>query len=436
MKNLYFEKLNTRACKQDDIPALIEVKKNQVSSSAGLHRHACAISIELKKLGLQNGDKIFCTMPSDTRFIELVFACFYTGVIPVLIDSGYKKEVISNCFKSILPNLWFTEANYETFDTISPSAFFSAINFSKNNDSYIPEKVALDDISMILYTSGTTGMPKAVPWTCRQLLSQVKALDQYYSDDNINNELTFFSHLAVVAILIGRTAILPDINSPQPLKLSMQSIWKQLHDYDVDYVFASPAFWYRFTNFCKQNQLSPPDINVISTAGAALNAIEIDRLQRLMPATKIVIPYASTEALMPVCNISAIDFIRLSNTGTRHLKGIPLGKSMTDIDVKIIQFDSKDQTINEVKRGTFGEIIVSGDRVSKEYYLNPDATKASKLHDENGITWHRTGDAGYIDADDNVWFASRVSHSASINGHRIYPDLYEQFINNNPICSR
>lgn len=431
MANPYFTKLKARACKKNDIPAFIEIKNTQVSSSNNLHQRACAISTKLKRLGFKNGDKIFCTMPCNTQFIELIFACFYTGVVPVLIDSGYKDEIIRNCFKSIRPKLWFTESNHSAFDTVSPSYFFSKVNFLESTSNYQPESVIPESISMILYTSGTTGMPKAVPWTCKQLLSQVHALQNLYKDDHINNELTFFSHLAIIAILIGRTAVLPNIDSPQPLKLSMQGIWKQLHDYNIDYVFASPAFWYKFTDFSKKSHLPLPNIKVISTAGAALNAVEVDKLQKIMPDTKIVIPYASTEALMPLCNIPACDFIRLSNSGTRHLKGIPLGKPQSDIGIKITRPDDETQTINELKRGEIGEIIVSGDRVSKEYYLNPKATKKSKLHDENGVIWHKSGDAGYIDNDNNVWFASRVSHSASIDNEQIYPDLYEQFINNN-----
>src|SRR5690606_19792728 len=61
-----------------------------------------------------------------------------------------------------------------------------------------------------------------------------------------------------------------------------------------------------------------------------------------------------------------------------------------------------------VSKGEVGELIVAGEHVCRNYFNNQEDFKKSKILDENGTVWHRTGDLGRLDEEGNLWLVGRV----------------------------
>jgi acyl-CoA synthetase (AMP-forming)/AMP-acid ligase II len=90
-----------------------------------------------------------------------------------------------------------------------------------------------------------------------------------------------------------------------------------------------------------------------------------------------------------------------------------VGRPIDDLNIQTIKItdDPIEKWSDElvVSDGEIGEITVSGDLVTKQYFKKPDADALTKINDENRI-WHRMGDLGWIDKKGRIWFCGRKSH--------------------------
>ena len=108
----------------------------------------------------------------------------------------------------------------------------------------------------------------------------------------------------------------------------------------------------------------------------------------------------------------------------RHAEEYPMsvGKPLKNVSIRVI-----DEFGNEAERGKVGQIAVSSPSLMLGYYANPDETARTI---RNG--WLMTGDAGYINDDDNLIVSGRIKNIIITNGMNIYPEEIEDVINTNP----
>lgn len=391
------------------------------------------VALRLRRMGVVRGDRVAVTMPAGEVFAHLVYGCFLIGAVPAFVDAGTSREVLARCVEELDPALWVSAAPVPGHTTHTPDGFDVRHDAPSEEEPPEPEPADPDDTVLLLYTSGTTGLPKGVPWTCSQLASYLRVQRQSYERFGVRSEFAFFPHLGIKAIAMGRRAVIPDLPETQPALLPIADAVRQMSTYGCDYVFASPVFWQRLTAYCTEAAVPAPPVRVGATAGAAVNQEMLAGLARVMPQARLYVPYASTEALMPITLIDAESLADLTERGTKQGRGVPLGRP---VDTRVAVIDPAATDLRHVTDadflppGAIGELVVSGPRVTTEYFRRPALTEYAKLrHLEDGTLWHRMGDVGYLDEDSVVWFLCRKKHVVDTAFGRLYPDQQEQVYN-------
>ena len=119
-------------------------------------------------------------------------------------------------------------------------------------------------------------------------------------------------------------------------------------------------------------------------------------------------------------------------TPNYYFKEGAIGKPLQDVEVKIV----RPGTIKELKKNKTGEICITGPTVMLGY-LNEEEETANtlKLH-EDGKIWLHTGDLGYIDKNNIVFFASRLKRMLVTSGYNIYPMYMEKIIEGHPAVDK
>lgn len=432
MFNPFLGGLKNRLCILSDDVALIECKSDRRITSAELWRGSQRAAHALVDNGVSDRDYVVVTMMPDERYCQIIYGLFLIGAIPVFIDPATDQASLNECINELSPKLWISDSRLNFDMAVHVDNIFIDKNLSPGLQDIDLKDMRSNETCLMIYTSGTTGLPKGVPWTCANISSYLNAQISHYEEFNIRTEFALFAHLAISAISIGRCCILPSLDNFQPGKVDMKAAVEQMIKYGCDYVFGSPTYWRRLSNYCNINGIKIPGAKIVSTAGASVNCKILERVSAVLPNAKIRIPYASTEVLMPISTLDLSELSHLTRVGTSEGRGIPIGRAVEDMRVEAIPSNLASDVVSEdrfLSAGIIGELIVSGPRVTNEYFKRPSLSREAKVTDTKGTIWHRMGDIGYIDGSGMIWFLSRKKDVRVINGNSIYPDQQEQFYN-------
>ncbi|WP_066907366.1 AMP-binding protein [Millisia brevis] len=432
--NVLLDSLIVSARDRPHDEAVIEAKTGRSLSFHELLVCATDAGRSMVASGAEPGGNVVTTGSLDLDFVVACFGAFSENITPALLDPNSSENTLRQCIGELQATVWVTTSKLDEtlgLTHFDPTGVASATTTDEIGQRWSPTCDVLDPILM-LYTSGTTGIPKGVPWASRELASQIR----YYSAaTQIKTEFCLFPHLALVAIAIGRTAVLPDVTTLQPLRIPIESVHAQMVEHGCDYVFASPLVWDRMVRFLDESGRDAPPIKIAATAGSALSGRLIERISAALPNTTVRIPFASTEAVMPITVIDAPEFVFLSGTRTYAGAGVPLGAVADEMAVAVVptEFDERDFSIHRfsLPPKEVGEIVVTGSRVTRTYFHRPDVERHAKLRDVvTERVWHRTADLGYIDEEGRLWFVCRKKDVIRIaGGGDLYPDSLEQMWN-------
>ncbi|WP_016931653.1 AMP-binding protein [Rhodococcus sp. R1101] len=432
--NVLLDELIASARARPHVTAMIEAKTGRSLSFEELLARAAAAGRSMLAAGARPGSNIVMTGALDLDFVVACFGAFTENITPALLDPNSSEATLRQCIEELEATVWVTTSELD--DTLGlvhfdPTGIAASTIADEAEPQWSTTCDVLDPILM-LYTSGTTGVPKGVPWSSRELSSQIR----YYSAaTEVRTEFCLFPHLALVAIAIGRTAVLPDVATLQPLRIPIESVHRQMMKHGCDYVFASPLVWDRLVRLLAESGEKAPPIKIAATAGSALSGRLIERISAALPHTTVRIPFASTEAVMPITVIDAPEFVHLSKTRTYAGAGIPLGTVADEMSIGIvpIEFDDSDFSLerSSLPAMEVGEIVVTGTRVTRTYFRRPDIEGHAKLRDVvTERVWHRTADLGYIDDKGQLWFVCRKKDVIRLpDGDNFYPDAVEQMWN-------
>ncbi|MEU6379216.1 AMP-binding protein [Streptomyces sp. NPDC046909] len=376
----------------------------------------------LAERGVRKGSRVAVTVPANREFMTLVHACHYLGAVPALFDPGLPAEESGRGVDRLGVVLWATAHGAEPGST--PVAALL-----DGPPVPAPTPVTADDSCLIIHTSGTTGAPKPVVWTCglvASYLAQQRAL--YGGGQRLGTEFVVLPFLGLMDAALGRTLVLPRLGDPRPGHADMAPAHRQMTELGCDYTFASLAFWRRLVAYCTDSGLPMPPVRVATVSGAPASAHVVEDLLRALPSTRVDIHYASTEAPIPLAVVDAAELAERAVAAAREGLGVPVGRAQ-DARIGVLapdagalrEFDDTDL----LPPGRIGELVVSGPRVSRAYAGLPELTAQAKLHHRDGSLWHRMGDIGYVDNSGMVWFLCRRKHLMSLPDGDVHPDQQE-----------
>ena len=175
--------------------------------------------------------------------------------------------------------------------------------------------------------------------------------------------------------------------------------------------------------YCQQSRINLSTLRRIVTGGAPVSEDNIKQFQDIAPNAEIVVLYGSTE-VEPMAHITGREMLK----GGAKKQGVNVGYLCEDLEYKFIKIHRSAIELGEalwepweLPKGRIGELVVSGEHVCEGYYNNPQADRATKIKEDDGKIWHRTGDVGFLDEQNQLWIVGRVHNCILRAQQYLYP---------------
>lgn len=411
------------------------------------------IAHKLSRCGIKPGMRTLLFVKPCLDFSIITFALFKIGAIPVLIDPGMGMKNLLSSIKQVRPEAmvsiglvhWVRRIKREAFRSVKVKVSLNPVggrthylykDLEKESKSFTPREVKDSDYAAILFTSGGTGIPKGVLYTHGILNAQTDALKEMFQLDETQTDLPGFPLFALFTLAMGMTSVIPDMDPTKPAQCDPAAIVQNILDQKATFVAGSPSIWERVGKYCLKKNIKLPSIKQVVMFGAPVRTEIHEMFKKILTQGDTYTPYGATESL-PVSLISGSEILRDKVELTQQGAGTCIGKAAPGIEIKIMRAsDIPEASIHEMSGGEIGEILVSGRQVTPAYFEMPEETMKAKIF-VDGKLWHRIGDVGYIDQNQNLWFLGRKTHRIKVDEKTTHYSIrVEAIFNQHPEIKR
>lgn len=398
------------------------------------------ISRGLQEIGIIKGTRTVLMVKPGLEFFALAFALFKLGAVLIAVDPGMGIRNLGKCLQEAEPEAFIgvrqahiarilfgwakttikikmVVESWKLFGLLMTD--MSTLNsMGARSDNAAMNTVQAEDKAAILFTSGSTGVPKGVIYTHGNFTAQVRVLQDLYEIKPGDIDLATFPLFALFAPAMGMTSIIPDMDFTRPGNVDAAGIFNAINDFGATTMFGSPALLDRVGKWGVENGKRLPTLKRVISAGAPVSPAIIKRFTHLLETgVEIFTPYGATESL-PVASIGSNEILKNTGRQTAEGKGVCVGTPVAGIKVKIIAIS--DETIGEwhavklMDTNQVGEIVVQGPQVTASYYNRKTSNELAKIRDDDGGFYHRMGDLSYFDTLGRLWFCGRKSERVEI----------------------
>jgi len=407
-----------------------------------MDRESGQLAWGLRELGIQPGQRTLVMLRPGLDFITLTFALFKLGAVPVLIDPGMGRKNLLTCIQQVRPEAFIGVSLAHAARVIVGAEAFatSKLNItagrrwfwggptldrarelgSKKSEPFPLEATTTETPAAILFTTGSTGIPKGVLYLHGMFGAQVELIRKEYGIEPGEVDLPAFPLFALFSTALGTTCIIPDMDPTRPAQCNPAKIVAAIQKHKVTYTFGSPSIWKRVGPYCEAKGITLPTLKRILMAGAPVRGEVLAPFAKLLPNGDTFIPYGATESL-PIASMRGSEVLRETWALTRLGKGYCVGRPLNGVDIRVLKvpdghlIDDVRQSLDEwrCKPGEIGEICVAGPQVTREYFEMPAQTAGAKILarvGDNVTLFHRLGDMGYFDEQGRLWFCGRKAH--------------------------
>ncbi|MEA5602485.1 amino acid adenylation domain-containing protein [Nostoc sp. UHCC 0252] len=426
-----------------------------------LNNKANQLAELLQKLGVRKGEFVGIFKDRDINFLIAILAIYKAGGAYVPIDSTYPpnriKYMLSNSevrfiatdysLINLLPNLVKDCLKLESIiclddilsgqiETVNKTGLkvYSKLDFDNLTIDNIQHINDANDPAYMLYTSGSTGLPKGAivrhDGAVNHIYAQFDELDLksdfcFLQSAPASTDISVWQFLA--PLLIGGKTVIVDIETVAiPDKL-----FKVLKSEKITVVELVPALFGSLLEYTSQLPITErelPDLKWMMVVGESVSVSWVNKWLKIYPSIKIVNAYGPTEAADDITQ-----FI-VDKPFDENQRTVPIGKPLANLNLYIL-----DKQMQLLPIGAAGEICVSGIGVGAGYWKNQEKTNLSfvpnpftdgsqKLPGNRKDLIYKTGDLGRWLPDGNIEFLGRIDHQVKIRGFRIELGEIETFI--------
>lgn len=277
--------------------------------------------------------------------------------------------------------------------------------------------IDIDDVAMIQYTGGTTGVPKGAMLTHRNLSCQIQQLEAWFPDfvrgDGILlGALPFFHVFGLstsmnFAIYMAWTNVL--VPKPQPRQL-----FEAIEKFRPSFAPLVPTM---FIGMLNHPEMETRDLSSLEESFSGSSPLPLEIINTFQKRTGSIIAegYGLTES-SPVTHVNPFK-------GTR--KPGSIGLPLSDVSCRIV--DTKDG-VTEMPVGKPGELMVKGPQVMKGYLNRPEETGKAIT----GDGWLHTGDIAFMDEEGYFFIIDRMKDMIISGGYNVYPREIEEVLYEHP----
>ncbi len=425
---------------------------------AQLDARSDAIAAGLARRGIVRGTRTVVMVRPTPEFFLLMFALFKAGAVPVLVDPGIDRRALKQCLDEARPEAFIGIPLALLAKALLGWAKSARVRITTGRRAWLADATladverdgagagpqladtAPDDVAGLLFTSGSTGVPKGVVYRHRHFVAQVGMLRDAFGIEAGGIDLPTFPPFALFDPALGLTSIIPDMDPTRPAKADPRKLHAAIGRFGVTQLFGSPALMRVLAGHGEPL----PTVRRVTSAGAPVPPEVVARMLALLPPdAQLWTPYGATECL-PVAVIEGRELLALRER-TEAGSGTCVGRPVARNTVRIIRID--DGAIADwsdalrVAPGQVGEITVAGPSATDAYF-NRDAQTAlakirERLPDGGERIVHRMGDLGWFDADGRLWFCGRKSQRVVVDAvTTLCTEQVEPVFNAHPAVAR
>lgn len=389
-------------------------------SSATIEARAARIAAALTGLGAQPGDRVSAQVEKSPEALCLYLACLKAGFVFHPLNMAYKKDELDYFLGNAEPAIVVADASRERLLGSIASRVGASATLTLNADGRgsLSELAAdaggdfetvprgRDDLAALLYSSGTTGVPKGIMLSHWNLLSNTETLVQawgFVAEDRLLHALPIF-HVHGLFVAIG-CALLSGAGMRWLPKFDAREVIAHLPECSV--MMGVPTYYTRLLAEPEFTRELTAGMRLFVSGSAPLLAETFAAFEQ-RTGHRILERYGMTETNMNASN--PLDGERRPGT---------VGPPLPGVDARI----TNDQG-EILGTGEIGNLEVRGPNVFVGYWKMPERT-AEDFTDDG---FFRTGDKGIIDADGYVSIVGRAKDVVISGGLNVYPKEVELFI--------
>lgn len=349
--------------------------------------------------------------------ILLFMGCIYADKCYVPIDPSLPKEKLRKIIQSsgIKTIASFDLDDREVIESTGASHRHLELEYlAKQEEADYPvNKDCRQELLYIVYTSGSTGIPKGVAKSYKAMKNFMDTYKTVFSfDENtiIGNQTPFYFDASAKDLYMmiasgARLEIIPTQLFSFPVRLITY-----MNDRKINFISWVPSALTIVTTLNTFVEVVPEYLKKVFFVGEVFAAKHLNKWMEALPEAEFVNLYGSSE----ICGISCYYLIKEK---IEAAESIPIGKALQNCDVKIVA-DGK--TVSEAEQT--GEIYVASEALAEGYFQDKEKTAESfvQLDLGDGVKrYYRTGDVAKYDANGDIVFQARKDYQIKHMGHRI-----------------
>ena len=403
-------------------------------------------------MGIKKGDTIVTVLPTIPEFVLTFFAASKIGAITVPMDKEYKKGDFRTLIPHSAPKVIVTidkwQKNPIADNLLELSSEFEDIKYimvgnhelgasiealmAKEYDlneelQATKENQDQEDCTLVIWTGGTTGYPKAVEISHVNIIYMCLILINIISDPfkemGLISEKDRLKALANLPVShIGGTVECICTNIINGNEMILQASWspwdtlKTIKKEDIIFYGGVPTMFKIFLSLPDLETYEPKKhLKLAFFSGEKVSKKLLEGIHDRL-CENIIIGYGSTEAGAEVTTTKIGDDFNKIADGY-------VGKPLQDMEVIII-----DEQGNRLPPGKKGEILVKGPLTSKSYFKMPEEDKMGF----NSDGYCKTGDIGYLDEKNGLYISGRIKHIIRVGAFTVFPPEIEDLVVQHP----
>lgn len=383
----------------------------------------------LAALGMRRGDHVLAVLQNRHEAATLHWACQFAGLVMTPLNWRAKPEELDYALHDSGARLLVYEAASQEAVSQSPMARTVAriaVGVVTSEDPGFAQAFAgpadptplarADDLSLMLYTSGTTGAPKGVPR--RQRAERVAALahvaqNRYGYGERTLGVMPLYHTMGVrslltMALLDGRFVCMPRFDAAAALRA--------IEAERVSHLYLVPTLYHDLLSHPEFKRTDTQSVRKLGFAGAPMHDALLLRLQQAFQPELFVNHYGSSEIYTFSINQNAVG------------KPGSAGRAGMNTRLRVIKLDSRNpgDLVAPFEEGQIVADLLS-DEAFEGYHNRPEIN-ARALRDG----WYFTGDTGYVDAEGDLFVTGRVDDMIISGGENISPVDIESVLSLHP----
>lgn len=391
-------------------------------SFSEFNRDASQIASALVSVGVQPGDHVALCAPNSYAWLVFYFGALKAGAVAVTFSHLLMKDELSRTLADCEPKVLFTaDEKLEDLGDYRKRPYpelvvcdHGDISYARLAEKGTPEFKTIDrhrqDTAAILYTGGTTGVPKGAMLTHENLQTSIFNVAHYERSTQNDRALCFLplNHVFGQIHIMNSTVFSGGGLVVQPA-FDLEKVLEAIARHQVTKFYAVPTIYIRLLRLPDLRE-KMGSVRYCFSAAASM-ATEVVREWKAQTGLNIYEAYGMTESA------SIVTY----NHYYRHVVG-SVGTPANLVEVQI-----RDLEGNVLGQGERGEICICGPNITKGYLNNPEETESAFWGN-----WFRSGDIGVMDEDGYLYIVDRLKDMIITGGENVYPREVEEILYTRP----